>query len=106
MIRRPPRSTLFPYTTLFRSAGPYEAEVVVKVAAPSPDEIGRLNSDSVLIGFLQPLTAGEAIRAIAKTGATSFAMEAIPRISRAQSMDALSSQANIAGYKSVLIAST
>ncbi len=87
-------------------AGIYDAEVVVKVAPPSSEEIVRLRSDSVLIGFLQPLTAGEAIRAIAQTGATSFAMEAIPRISRAQSMDALSSQANIAGYKSVLIAST
>jgi NAD(P) transhydrogenase subunit alpha len=88
-------------------AGPvYDAEVVVKVAPPNTEEIGRLRSESVLIGFLQPLTAGEAIRGIAQTGATSFAMEAIPRISRAQSMDALSSQANIAGYKSVLIAST
>jgi proton-translocating NAD(P)+ transhydrogenase subunit alpha len=85
---------------------PYEADVVVKVAPPSSEEIGRLRSEGVLIGFLQPLTAGEAIRSIAQTGATSFAMEAIPRISRAQSMDALSSQANISGYKSVLIAST
>jgi NAD(P) transhydrogenase subunit alpha len=88
------------------AAGVYDAEVVVKVAPPSTQETGLLRSDTVLIGFLQPLTAGEAIRAIAQTGATSFAMEAIPRISRAQSMDALSSQANIAGYKSVLIAST
>lgn len=85
---------------------PYEADVVVKVAPPSSEEIRRLRSDGVLIGFLQPLTAGEAIRSIAQTGSTSFAMEAIPRISRAQSMDALSSQANIAGYKSVLIAAT
>ncbi len=84
----------------------YEADVVVKVAPPTAEEIGRLRSDGVLIGFLQPLTAGEAIRSIAQTGVTSFAMEAIPRISRAQSMDALSSQANIAGYKSVLIAAT
>jgi H+-translocating NAD(P) transhydrogenase subunit alpha len=84
----------------------YEADVVVKVAPPNAEEIGRLGADSVLIGFLQPLTAGEAIRAIAQTGATSFAMEAIPRISRAQSMDALSSQANIGGYKAVLIAAT
>jgi NAD(P) transhydrogenase subunit alpha len=84
----------------------FEADVVVKVAPPSQQEIGRLRPDGVLIGFLQPLTAGEAIRAIAQTGATSFAMEAIPRISRAQSMDALSSQANIGGYKSVLIAAT
>jgi proton-translocating NAD(P)+ transhydrogenase subunit alpha len=84
----------------------YDAEIVVKVAPPSTEEIGRLRADSVLIGFLQPLTAGDAIRAIAQTGATSFAMEAIPRISRAQSMDALSSQANIGGYKAVLIAAT
>jgi len=88
------------------AGGPYEADVLVKVAPPTPEQIGRLRSDGVLIGFLQPLTAGEAIRAIAQTGVTSFAMEAIPRISRAQSMDALSSQANIAGYKSVLIAAT
>ena len=57
----------------------------------------------MLIGFLGPLTNGEGVRAIAGTGATSFAMEAVPRISRAQSMDALSSQANIAGYRSALI---
>ena len=84
-------------------AGVYGADVVVKVATPTSEEIGRLRSDSVLIGFLQPLTGGEAIRAIAASGATSFAMEAIPRISRAQSMDALSSQANISGYRAALI---
>jgi NAD(P) transhydrogenase subunit alpha len=88
------------------AGGVYETDVVVKVAPPTSEEIGRLKSDGVLIGFLQPLTAGETIQAIAQTGVTSFAMEAIPRISRAQSMDALSSQANIAGYKSVLIAAT
>jgi H+-translocating NAD(P) transhydrogenase subunit alpha len=85
------------------AGAPYEADVVVKVAPPGSDEIGRLRSDGVLIGFLQPLTNGEAVRAIAQTGVTSFAMEAIPRISRAQSMDALSSQANIAGYRGALI---
>ena len=84
-------------------AAVYEADVVVKVAAPNSDEISRLRSETVLIGFLQPLTAGESIRAIAQTGATSFAMEAIPRISRAQSMDALSSQANIGGYRAALM---
>ncbi len=84
----------------------YEADVVVKVAPPTSDEIGRLRSDSVLIGFLAPLTNGDGIRAIAQTGATSFALEAVPRISRAQSMDALSSQANISGYKGVLIAAS
>ncbi len=84
-------------------AGVYEADVVVKVAPPSVGEIGRLRPDSVLIGFLAPLTGGEAVRAIARSGATSFAMEAVPRISRAQSMDALSSQANISGYRAALI---
>jgi NAD(P) transhydrogenase subunit alpha len=57
----------------------------------------------VLIGFLGPLTNGEGIRAIAQTGATSFALESVPRISRAQSMDALSSQSNVAGYRAALI---
>jgi H+-translocating NAD(P) transhydrogenase subunit alpha len=79
------------------------ADLVVKVAAPSSQEIAALGSDSVLIGFLGPLTNGEGVRALAAAGVTSFAMEAVPRISRAQSMDALSSQANIAGYRSALI---
>jgi H+-translocating NAD(P) transhydrogenase subunit alpha len=83
--------------------GVYGADVIVKVAAPSAEEIGRLTSQSVLIGFLGPLTNGEGIRAIAQTGATSFALESVPRISRAQSMDALSSQSNVAGYRAALI---
>jgi NAD(P) transhydrogenase subunit alpha len=65
--------------------------------------VGNLGSGAVLIGFLSPLTNGAGTRALAKSGATSFAMEAIPRISRAQSMDALSSQATVAGYRAVLI---
>ena len=90
--------------SLVDDAGPvFACDVVVKVAPPSAEEAGRLNSDGVLIGFLQPLTNGDGIQAIARTGVTSFAMEAIPRISRAQSMDALSSQANIAGYRAALI---
>jgi H+-translocating NAD(P) transhydrogenase subunit alpha len=82
---------------------PWEADVVVKVAPPDSQEIARLKPETVLIGFLQPLTNGEGTQAIARTGATSFALEAVPRISRAQSMDALSSQANISGYRSALI---
>jgi NAD(P) transhydrogenase subunit alpha len=81
----------------------WSSDVVVKVAPPSPEEIQQLPSDTTLIGFLQPLTNADAVRAIAQTGATSFAMESIPRISRAQSMDALSSQANISGYRAALI---
>src|SRR4051794_6460058 len=80
------------------------ADVVAKVAKPEDGEIGRLTGDSVLIGFLAPLTAGPTTSAIAATGATAFAMEAVPRISRAQSMDALSSQATVGGYLAVLIA--
>jgi NAD(P) transhydrogenase subunit alpha len=80
---------------------PWQAEVIARVA---PSEPGGLRSDHVLIGFLAPLTNGEGVAAIARTGATAFAMEAIPRISRAQSMDALSSQATVAGYRSALIA--
>jgi H+-translocating NAD(P) transhydrogenase subunit alpha len=79
------------------------ADVIVKVSPPSSEETGRLKSDTVLISFLQPLTNGAGIKAIAGTGATSFALESVPRISRAQSMDALSSQANIAGYRAALI---
>jgi H+-translocating NAD(P) transhydrogenase subunit alpha len=87
-------------------AGPEEAfgaDAVVKVAPPNREEIGRLKPEGVLIGFLQPLTNGEGVREIAGTGATSFALESVPRISRAQSMDALSSQANISGYRAALI---
>jgi NAD(P) transhydrogenase subunit alpha len=84
----------------------WQCDVVAKVAPPTTEETARLRSDGVLIAFLQPLTNGDGIRAIAGTRVTSFALEAVPRISRAQSMDALSSQANIAGYKSVLIAAT
>jgi NAD(P) transhydrogenase subunit alpha len=80
---------------------PWSAQVIARVA---PSEPGGLTAQHVLVGFLAPLTDGEGVAAIARTGATAFAMEAIPRISRAQSMDALSSQATVAGYRSVLIA--
>ena len=84
--------------------GVWDADVVVKVAAPTPDEIAKLGDDTVLIGFLGPLSDPATTSALAEAGTTAFAMEAIPRISRAQSMDALSSQSNVAGYKSVLLA--
>jgi NAD(P) transhydrogenase subunit alpha len=83
----------------------WDADVVAKVAAPSDEEIARLGSaDTVLVGFLGPLSNPQTTSALAEAGVTAFAMEAIPRISRAQSMDALSSQSNVAGYKSVLVA--
>ena len=83
---------------------PWDADVVVKVAPPTSEEIGRLRSGGVFIGFLQPLTNPEVAEALGNAGVTAFAMESIPRISRAQSMDALSSQANVGGYKAVIIA--
>ena len=82
----------------------WEAEVVAKVRAPSSEEIERLSQGQVLIGFLAPLTEPDTSRALASAGVTAFAMEAIPRITRAQSADALSSQATVAGYRAVLIA--
>ncbi len=82
----------------------WNADVLVKVAIPSLEEIGRLRSGQVLIGHLAPLTSGETNKALAEAGVTSFAMEAIPRITRAQAMDALSSQANVAGYAATLLA--
>src|SRR5919112_2019966 len=80
------------------------ADVVAKVRAPTPEEIGRMRDGGVVIGFLAPLTDPDTTRALADAGVTSFAMEAIPRITRAQSMDALSSQATVAGYRAALIA--
>lgn len=81
----------------------WTSEVVVKISPPSDQEIGWLGSRTILIGFLAPLSNAQATRTLAAAGATAFAMEAIPRISRAQSMDALSSQSNIAGYKAALL---
>ena len=87
-------------------AAAWDADVVVKVAPPSEEEVGRLKGDSVLIGFLSPLTNPAGVRALAAGGATAFALEAVPRISRAQSMDALSSQSNVAGYRAALMGAT
>ncbi|MEA2360718.1 MAG: H+-translocating transhydrogenase subunit alpha [Solirubrobacteraceae bacterium] len=93
---------------LFIDAGatigdPWDADVVVKVAPPVEEDIGRLRRGGILVGFLAPRTQPETLRALAGAGVTAFAMEAIPRISRAQSMDALSSQSNVAGYKAALL---
>jgi len=79
-------------------------DVVVKVAPPTGEEIGRLKSGAVYIGFLAPLTSPETIEALGSAGVKAFAMESIPRITRAQSMDALSSQATVAGYRAALLA--
>jgi H+-translocating NAD(P) transhydrogenase subunit alpha len=79
------------------------SDVVVKISPPDPEEVRALGSGSILVGFLAPLTSPRTTQALAAAGATALAMEAIPRISRAQSMDALSSQANVAGYEAALL---
>lgn len=81
-----------------------EADGIVKVQKPSEAEVALLRDGQVLVGFLQPLLEPELARQIAERRATAFSMDAIPRITRAQPMDALSSQATIAGYKAVLLA--
>jgi NAD(P) transhydrogenase subunit alpha len=85
-------------------AGAWGAPLVVKVAPPTDEEASRLARGAVIVAFLNPLGSASATRALAAAGATAFAMEAIPRISRAQSMDALSSQSNVAGYRAALLA--
>jgi NAD(P) transhydrogenase subunit alpha len=82
----------------------WDADVVVKVQAPSAVEAEQLRSGAALIAFLQPLTDRDGIDRLSRQGVVGFAMESIPRITRAQSMDALSSQATVGGYKAALIA--
>ena len=83
---------------------PWDADVVVKVNPPTEAEVELLGSGSVLIGFLAPLARPAVAEWLRAAGVTAFALESVPRISRAQSMDALSSQANVAGYKAVITA--
>ena len=81
-----------------------DSDAVLKVQAPSAAEVELLKKGAVLISFLQPATQGDIVRALANRGVTAFSLELVPRISRAQSMDALSSQASVAGYEAVLMA--
>jgi proton-translocating NAD(P)+ transhydrogenase subunit alpha len=83
---------------------PWEADGVAKVRKPSADERERLHSGRLLIGFLEPLSDQAGVEALAAAGVIAFALESIPRITRAQSMDALSSQATVGGYKAALLA--
>ena len=80
-----------------------EADVILKVNPPSADEVRLMKPEAVLISFLYAYTQPELVAALLEKKITSFAMDAVPRISRAQKMDALSSQANLAGYKAVLL---
>ena len=79
-----------------------DADVVLKVRAPTEAEIGAVKSGALLIALLNPYNDRPLLDALAKRGVTAIAMEFVPRISRAQSMDALSSQANLAGYRAVI----
>ncbi len=95
------------YTAAGASIGDaWAADIVVKVAPPTAGEVNKLHSGQTLIGFLAPRNADNSIDALRQAGVQAFALEAIPRISRAQVMDALSSQANVSGYKAVLLAAT
>jgi H+-translocating NAD(P) transhydrogenase subunit alpha len=93
----------------YREAGatigdPWSADLIAKVAAPSADEVARMHDGQVLIAFLQPLTDTDGVGRLAAAGVHAFALESVPRITRAQPMDALSSQATVSGYKAVLVA--
>jgi len=82
----------------------WDAELVLKVARPSDEELARLREGALLIAFLSPLTNHDLVRELGRRRVTALSMDAIPRITRAQPMDALSSQATVAGYKAVLLA--
>jgi len=93
----------------YREAGasigdPWSADLIAKVAAPSAEEVARLHEGQLLIAFLQPLTDPSGVGRLAAAGVHAFALESVPRITRAQPMDALSSQATVSGYKAVLVA--
>ena len=82
----------------------FDADLVTKVAPPSDDEVERLGDGQVLIGFLSPLERPETARALAEQGVTTLAMELVPRISRAQKLDALSAMSSIGGYRAAILA--
>jgi NAD(P) transhydrogenase subunit alpha len=88
--------------TIGTAAEALGAEMVLKVRAPNAEERAQMKAGAVLVGMLNPFD-GENIAAMAASGLSAFALEAVPRITRAQSMDVLSSQANIAGYKAVMV---
>jgi H+-translocating NAD(P) transhydrogenase subunit alpha len=89
--------------TVVDARAAFSAEMVLKVRAPSADELGLMKRGTAVVGMLEPFNA-EGIAALNGAGLTAFSLEAAPRTTRAQSMDVLSSQANIAGYKAVLLA--
>ncbi|WP_183095807.1 Re/Si-specific NAD(P)(+) transhydrogenase subunit alpha [Nocardioides stalactiti] len=80
----------------------WSSDIVVKINAPSADEIGRLRAGATIISMMAPARSPELVEQLAAQGVTALAMDAVPRISRAQSMDVLSSMANVAGYRAVV----
>ncbi|MDB5895083.1 MAG: transhydrogenase subunit alpha [Rhodoferax sp.] len=85
------------------AAGAFQADLVLKVRAPSAAELAQMRPGTTMVGMLNPFDA-EGLQRLAAAGITGYALEAAPRTTRAQSMDVLSSQANIAGYKAVMVA--
>ena len=83
-------------------AAVWAADIVLKVQRPTADEMAHLRQGQLLIGSLDPYNSKDQVQAYATAGATAFAMELLPRTTRAQAMDVLSSQANLAGYKAVV----
>ncbi len=81
-----------------------QADVLLKVNPPAADEIAKMRKEAIVISFMWAATNPDLVEACSKAGVTAFSMDAVPRISRAQKMDALSSQANLGGYKAVLLA--
>ncbi|WP_430537320.1 Re/Si-specific NAD(P)(+) transhydrogenase subunit alpha [Geodermatophilus normandii] len=84
------------------AADAWGADVVLHVNAPTGDEVGRLRAGAVLVSLLAPALSPDLVQALAAHGVTALAMDAVPRISRAQSLDVLSSMANIAGYRAIV----
>jgi len=80
------------------------SDIVLKVSQPTKAEANLLKSGSVLVSFFQPFSDPELVRALTEKRITAFSMDLVPRISRAQKLDALSSQSNVAGYKAVILA--
>ena len=94
----------FGAATLADASSALGADLVLKVQPPSQAEVAGLCEGAVLVGLLDPYRSGDTVRALAARGVTSFSLELLPRLTRAQSMDALTSQASVAGYKAVLMA--
>jgi NAD(P) transhydrogenase subunit alpha len=93
------------YTAAGATLGsPWDADAVVKVRKPDESEVARLREGQLLVGFLDPLSDRDGVELLASRGVIAFAMESIPRITRAQPMDALSSQATVGGYRAALLA--